>query len=109
MVMTIPAGELRSAHSPRLLDALRAAWHGYLERRAHRLALRRAGRLGPRLLADMGSIPTLRDAWTAGTTVPDGLGAADAATAVRLGRCRLARGAQWSLVSSSSSDFLASP
>ena len=58
MVMTIPAGELRSAPRPALLDALRAAWHAYLERRAHRrLALRRAGRLGPRLARRHGDRP----------------------------------------------------
>ena len=69
MVMTIPAGELRSAHRPALLDALRAAWHAYLERRAQRLALRRAGRLGPRLLADMGIDPaTVRALRTAGSS-----------------------------------------
>ena len=54
MSMTIPAGGLRSAHRPALLDAVRGAWHAYLERRAQRLALRH---LDPRLLADMGIDP----------------------------------------------------
>ncbi len=68
MVMTIPAGELRSSprHAP--LDGLRAAWNAYLARRADRAALRRAAHLGPRLLADMGIDPAMArsvsDGWS---------------------------------------------
>ncbi len=57
MVMTMPAGELRSAGRPAhvvLLDGFRAAWHAYLDRRARHVALQRVGHLGPRLMADMG-------------------------------------------------------
>jgi uncharacterized protein YjiS (DUF1127 family) len=57
MVMAIPAGDLRSAPHPAVLDAIRAAWQVLRERRVQRVALRRAGRLGPRLLADMGIDP----------------------------------------------------
>ncbi len=68
MVMTVPAGELRSIprHAP--LDGLRAAWNRYLARRAHRVALRHAAHLGPRLLADMGIDPatarSVSDGWS---------------------------------------------
>jgi hypothetical protein len=67
MVMTIPAGELRSAPRAGLFDGLRAASHAYLERRANLAALRNAGRLGPRLLEDMGIDPetarAVSDGW----------------------------------------------
>ncbi len=67
MVLAIPAGELRSAPRPAVIDAIRAAWQVLHERRLQRLALRRAARLGPRLLADMGIDPaTVRavsDGW----------------------------------------------
>ena len=51
----VAAGASRRA----LLEALRAAWQRHLRRRADRLALQHAGRLGPRLLADMGFDPEL--------------------------------------------------
>ena len=73
MVMTIPAGGLRSAPRLALFDRLGLVWHAWLERRAHRLALRRAGRLGPRLLADMGldaATAAARDEW--GALLPNG-------------------------------------
>jgi uncharacterized protein YjiS (DUF1127 family) len=67
MVMTIPADRLRPAHRPSFIGELGAAWRRHLERRSRILALRRAGRLGPRLLADMGIDPeTVRavsDGW----------------------------------------------
>jgi hypothetical protein len=59
MTMTIPAGGLRSARRPSFLHAAGVAWAAYAERRAHRLALRHAGQLGPRLIADMGIDPEL--------------------------------------------------
>ena len=54
MAMTIPAGRVRPLPFHVHLDGLLAAWLAYRERQATRAALRRAGRLGPRLLADMG-------------------------------------------------------
>lgn len=56
MAMTIPAGRLHSLPKVRF-DGLRAFWLAHREREATRAALRRAGRLGPRLLADMGIDP----------------------------------------------------
>ena len=57
MTMTIPAGRLRFPPMHLRIDGLYAAWLAYRERRATREALRHAGRLGPRLLADMGIDP----------------------------------------------------
>jgi hypothetical protein len=59
MAMTIPAGRVRARYTDRHLDAVRALWLAYREREATRAALRRAGRLGPRLLADMGIDPEI--------------------------------------------------
>lgn len=59
MTMTIPAGDLRTAHRPALLDAIRTAWAAHRERRSQRLALRHVGRLGPRLMDDMGIDPAI--------------------------------------------------
>jgi hypothetical protein len=59
MTMTIPAGGLRSAHRPAILDAILAAWAAHAKRRSQRLALRHVGRLGRRLMDDMGIDPEL--------------------------------------------------
>ena len=58
MVMTILNEQSRPAARPTdRLDALRAAWLDVRRRHAERRALARVGRLGPRLLADMGFPP----------------------------------------------------
>ncbi len=67
MAMAIPAGHLRSVPVHARFDGLRAFWLAFHERRATRAALRRAGRLGPRLLADMGidaeTVRAISDDW----------------------------------------------
>ena len=118
MVMTILNEQSRPAARPTdRLDALRAAWHDFRQRRADRRALARAGRLGPRLLADMG-FDARRDPRRRrrlGRPAPERPPGAPAAMRDRMpgagaARVRLPRrDAQWSFGSSSSSDFLASP
>jgi hypothetical protein len=63
MTMTIPAGYVRHEPGPGVLDRLRSAWEGYRDRRALREGLRRAGRLGPRLMADMGVDTAVARGW----------------------------------------------
>ena len=57
MAMTFPAARVRPLSTEVRLDGLLTFWLAYRERQATRAALRRAGRLGPRLLADMGIDP----------------------------------------------------
>ena len=47
MVSTVFNGEFRAAPRRNPLHALRAAWQGFLQRRADRLALERAALRGP--------------------------------------------------------------
>ena len=54
MVTLILAEEGFAAPRPNLVEAIRGRWRDWRRHRADRVALARAGRLGPRLLADMG-------------------------------------------------------
>jgi uncharacterized protein YjiS (DUF1127 family) len=54
MVTLILAKEGFAAPRPNPVEAIRGRWRDWQRRRAERFALARAGRLGPRLLADMG-------------------------------------------------------
>lgn len=62
MSMTVPADRLHSRHRPAMLDALHAAWAKYRQRRVDLAAFRRVGRLGPRLMDDIGLDQELIDA-----------------------------------------------
>jgi hypothetical protein len=65
MVTAVLTPRFRESSRPAALQALQAVWQQHRRDRAERRALERAGRLGPRLLADMGFDPELvrHDGW----------------------------------------------